>query len=173
MKYLILPLIVILFAGTLFFVFKTTDSDDLKKQIESAKNAEENKKEAQPPQESNDEVTEEIVEETETDPAETILADEDVDQLPEKPADQNNEIDPEYSEEVDEEDFAEFIDAALEELDESEEMAEALLLEMKKIRIAQPDYENYIVRFYEGCLKKSGLASKIKTMCQDGLNEIK
>ena len=122
MKYLILPLIVILFAGTVFFVFKTTDSDDLKKEIESAKSTEDDK-EKQPPQESNDEITEEIVEETETDPAETILADEDIDQLPEKPADQNDEIDPEYSEEVDEEDFAEFIDAALEELDESEEMA--------------------------------------------------
>ena len=45
-----------------------------------------------------------------------------------KSLEQNEDIDPEYSEEVDEEDFAEFIDAALEELDESEEMAEALLL---------------------------------------------
>ena len=43
MKYLILPLIVILFAGTLFFVFRTTDSDDLKKEIETAKKVEKEK----------------------------------------------------------------------------------------------------------------------------------
>ena len=130
-------------------------------------------KEKEKQKEKIEEITEEIVEEKESDPEETILADEDVDQLPEKQLEQNEDIDPEYAEEVEEEDFAEFIDAALEELDESEEMAEALLLEMRKIRIAQPDYENYVVRFYEGCLKNSKLGSKIKSMCQDGLNEIK
>ena len=82
-------------------------------------------------------------------------------------------IDPEYAEQVSKEDFQEFITAAIEELDSGEDMAIALALEMKKIQIAQPLHRDIIQTFYEECLQKNNLSVEVKNLCRESLDELK
>lgn len=82
------------------------------------------------------------------------------------------DIDPEYAENVSREDFQEFINAAIEELDSGEGMAIALTLEMRKIQIAQPNYRDIVKTFYEKCLYHETLTAKVKDICRKSLDEL-
>ena len=71
----------------------------------------------------------------------------------------------EYSEEVSDEDFNEFLGAALEEISEDPEMARAIIVEMAKIYKVQPDHQQKIIQFYEDCASNSKIPSEIKNIC--------
>ena len=77
--------------------------------------------------------------------------------------------DSEYSEEVSSEDFKEFIDVALEELDAGQEMAEAIITEMEKIAKAQPDHLEHVKNFYRTCISKSTLSEENQNLCRQAL----
>ena len=71
----------------------------------------------------------------------------------------------EYSEEVSDEDFNEFLGAALEEISEDPEMARAIIVEMAKIYKVQPDHQQKIIQFYEDCASNSKIPNEIKNIC--------
>ena len=79
---------------------------------------------------------------------------------------------PEYSEEVSEEDFKEFISVALEELSSSDDMAEAIIVEMQKIGAAQPDHLEQVKFFYRECATNTSLSSDNQQLCQSFLDKI-
>ena len=71
----------------------------------------------------------------------------------------------EYSEKVSDEDFSEFLGAALEEISEDPEMARAIVVEMAKIYQVQPDHQQKIIQFYEDCARSSKIPDEIKNVC--------
>ena len=74
-----------------------------------------------------------------------------------------------YSEPVDKEDFADFVNAALEELESDEVMATAIVSEMSKILEAQPALEEEGIRFYRKCTEKQKISEAVKTKCREEL----
>jgi len=85
----------------------------------------------------------------------------------------NNEELEEYSEEVSDEDFSEFLGAALEEISEDPEMARAIVVEMAKIYKVQPDHQEKIIQFYEDCANSPKLPNEIKNMCDREKHNLK
>lgn len=77
-----------------------------------------------------------------------------------------------YSEPVDKEDFVDFVNAALDELETDEAMATAIVREMGKILDAQPQLQDEGARFFRACLNKS-VSANVKSRCQAELNRIK
>jgi hypothetical protein len=73
--------------------------------------------------------------------------------------------DSDYSEPVDKEDFADFVNAAIEELESDEVMANAIVTEMVKILEAQPALEDEGIRFYRQCIQKGKVAATVKEKC--------
>ena len=71
----------------------------------------------------------------------------------------------EYAEKVSDEDFSEFLGAALEEISEDPEMARAIVVEMAKIYKVQPDHQQKIIQFYEDCARSSKIPDEIKNIC--------
>ena len=71
----------------------------------------------------------------------------------------------EYAEEVSDEDFGEFLGAALEEISEDPEMAKAIVVEMAKIYQVQPNHQQKILQFYEDCARSSKIPNEIKNIC--------
>lgn len=96
----------------------------------------------------------------------------DGDQEEEIVRDEDYEDTPEYSEEVSEEDFKEFISVALEELSSSDDMAEAIIVEMQKIGAAQPDHIEQVKFFYRECATNTSLSSDNQQLCQSFLEKI-
>ena len=74
-------------------------------------------------------------------------------------------IEDEYSEEVSDDDFNEFLSAAQEEIMDDPEIAEAIIGEMSKIFKVQPDHQQKIIRFYEECAGNAKLPEKIRNLC--------
>jgi len=92
-----------------------------------------------------------------------------------KEEDKDEQFEPEfeddYSEPVEIEDFKEFVDNALEELEEDEEVAVAIIMEMSKIVKAQPKLEDEAIRFYKQCADSTRLSNNIKSHCIGALKE--
>lgn len=82
-----------------------------------------------------------------------------------------DDFEEDYSEPIEVEDFKEFLDSAYEELEEDEEIAIAIVMEMKKIIKAQPKLEEEAINFFKRCEQSKTLSDNVKSHCLGLLKE--
>ncbi len=87
-------------------------------------------------------------------------------------AENTEDVEEDYGEEVSHEDFADFITTALEEIIEEDEATSiAIVSEMGKIVDAQPSHKDEGLRFFRSCLENAKLNEQVKSHCQQELEK--
>ncbi len=92
--------------------------------------------------------------------------------ITEEDEDIDDDIETDYSEPVDPVEFSDFITAAIEEMENGEEMALAITTEMVKILKAQPKLKDEVIRFYRSCSENKNVASSARSKCQKELRNL-